>query len=79
MEHLSPELVLVASPAEARAAREALPAFPFVAPVRVTQPARPRRVALAAVYAGCLALTVTPVALLTLRDAPKRPPAAHRR
>ena len=76
MERLSPELVLVSAPEEAAAARASLPEPAAPSPRRP----RPRPAALVAVYATCVALTATPVALLTLRDSPahaKRPPARH--
>jgi hypothetical protein len=63
MELLSPELVLVASPEEAAAARASLvlprPPAPRTVP-------RLGRATLATIYATCLVMTVTPVALLAI-------------
>ena len=67
---LSPELVLVLPPAEAAAARRSLPEPPWVSTSLIRQAApssrsRTRRAAgLAAVYAGVVAVTVTPLALM---------------
>jgi hypothetical protein len=63
---LSPELVLVAPPDEAAAARALLPEHPFVAPPPASWRARRNcgAGALAAVYAASLVLTVTPMVLV---------------
>jgi hypothetical protein len=74
MERLSPELVLVLPPEEARLVRAALAEPSTIAPPRAELEMRPRlSVRLAqfgALYLAVLAVTGAPVALLATRDGP---------
>ena len=68
MEPVSPELILVASPEEAAAARASLALPRLPAPRGSSQPLG--RGTLATLYTTCLVMTATPVALLALLSHP---------